>query len=447
MPGPYTIPNVHVDAHCVYTNRTPSSAMRGFGVTIGDFALEVQMDKLARLVGMDPLEFRILNAYRDGDMKAHGETTHGAALIETMQAAAKLAGWPLVEERHAARPRRAGGLSMAKARGRGVAAVNYPTGMNLGGDPSQALVHATTTGNFVVTLSSVDLGQGLKTVMAQICAETIGVPVETVIVDTADTDTGPHCMGTFASRGTHRIGNAIIMAAKEARQVLLEVAAEELEADAVRPRDRRQGQHPGEGRAGALDAGVPGGARGAFQARPHRVRPRHVHGAALLSGAGDRPHAPLHLLRACLHDRRGRGRHGDRRGRGAVAEERLRGRPRAEPENGGAADRRRRLDGHEPRALRDDRALLSRPRHGPVDFNEYLMPGPGDLPEFESGRCWSGPSDDGPFGAKGVGEMTANSPIPAIANAIFDAVGVRVDSLPITPEKVLRGILAKQVAA
>ena len=75
MPGPYTIPNVWVDAHCVYTNRTPSSAMRGFGVTIGDFALEVQMDKLARLVGMDPIEFRILNAYRDGDMKAHGKTT------------------------------------------------------------------------------------------------------------------------------------------------------------------------------------------------------------------------------------------------------------------------------------------------------------------------------------------------------------------------------------
>jgi CO/xanthine dehydrogenase Mo-binding subunit len=98
MPGPYTIPNVHVDAHCVYTNRTPSSAMRGFGVTIGDFALEVQMDKLARLVGMDPIEFRVLNAYRDGDPKAHGETTHGAALIETMQAAAQLAGWPLGEE-------------------------------------------------------------------------------------------------------------------------------------------------------------------------------------------------------------------------------------------------------------------------------------------------------------------------------------------------------------
>ena len=95
MPGPYTIPNVHVDCHCVYTNRTPSSAMRGFGVTIGDFALEVQMDKLARLVGKDPIEFRMINAYRDGDMKAHGKATDGAALIETMQAAAELTGWAL----------------------------------------------------------------------------------------------------------------------------------------------------------------------------------------------------------------------------------------------------------------------------------------------------------------------------------------------------------------
>ncbi|SDB07853.1 xanthine dehydrogenase family protein molybdopterin-binding subunit [Bauldia litoralis] len=95
MPGPYTIPNVQVDAHCVYANRTPSSAMRGFGVTIGDFALEVQMDKIARLIGMDPMALRMLNAYRDGDAKAHGETTKGAALVEVMQEAAKLADWPL----------------------------------------------------------------------------------------------------------------------------------------------------------------------------------------------------------------------------------------------------------------------------------------------------------------------------------------------------------------
>ena len=121
---------------------------------------------------------------------------------------------------------------MAKRRGRGYAAVNYPTGMNLGGDPSQALIHATTTGTFVVTLSSVDLGQGIKTIAAQCAAEALGLPIENVLVDTADTDTGPHCMGTFASRGTHRVGNAVIMAAQEAREAMLDAAAEKLEVDA-----------------------------------------------------------------------------------------------------------------------------------------------------------------------------------------------------------------------
>src|SRR4029079_6094837 len=83
--------------------------------------------------------------------------------------------------------------------------------------------------------------------------------------------------------------------------------------------------------------------------------------------------------------------------------------------------------------------------HGPVDFSQYLMPGPGDLPRFAN-VVIERPARDGPFGAKGVGEMTANSPIPAIANAIFDAVGVRVDSLPITPEKVLKGLRALEAS-
>ena len=109
MPGPYYIPNVWVDARCVYTNRTPSSAMRGFGVTGADFALEVQMDKLARLVGMDPMEFRILNAYRDGDMKAHRRVTKNAALIECVQAASALADWPIAERFRAMSSTRDGG--------------------------------------------------------------------------------------------------------------------------------------------------------------------------------------------------------------------------------------------------------------------------------------------------------------------------------------------------
>jgi CO/xanthine dehydrogenase Mo-binding subunit len=98
MPGPYAIPNVHVDAHCVYTNRTPSSAMRGFGVTIGDFALESQMDRIARELDIDPLRLRLLNAYRDGDMKAHRKVASGTALIEVIQRAAELSGHELPAE-------------------------------------------------------------------------------------------------------------------------------------------------------------------------------------------------------------------------------------------------------------------------------------------------------------------------------------------------------------
>ena len=120
---------------------------------------------------------------------------------------------------------------MAKLRGRGMASMNYPIGMNLGGDPSQALVHSNPSGKFTVSLSSIDLGQGMKSVTRQICAETLGVPVEDVYVDTADSDTGPHCMGSFASRGTHRVGNAVMAAAREARGVMMEAAAEELEVN------------------------------------------------------------------------------------------------------------------------------------------------------------------------------------------------------------------------
>ena len=101
MPGPYSIPNVYVDAHCVYTNRTPSSAMRGFGVTIGDFALESQMDRIARALDMDPLQLRLKNAYRDGDMKAHRKRAEGTALIEVMQRAAELVGHELSAESRA----------------------------------------------------------------------------------------------------------------------------------------------------------------------------------------------------------------------------------------------------------------------------------------------------------------------------------------------------------
>jgi CO/xanthine dehydrogenase Mo-binding subunit len=96
--GPYAIPNVSIDAYCVYTNRTPTSAMRGFGITMASFALEVQMDRIAERVGLDPWTIRFINAYHNGDMKPHRKLAEDATLIETMQAAAALVGHELPAE-------------------------------------------------------------------------------------------------------------------------------------------------------------------------------------------------------------------------------------------------------------------------------------------------------------------------------------------------------------
>jgi CO/xanthine dehydrogenase Mo-binding subunit len=108
--GPYRIPNVSIDAHCVYTNRQPSSAMRGFGVTPASFALEVQMDKIAEAVGIDPWAIRFINAYRDGDTKPHQKVVEDATLIEVMQAAAEMVHHELPEEFKKMSSKREGGL-------------------------------------------------------------------------------------------------------------------------------------------------------------------------------------------------------------------------------------------------------------------------------------------------------------------------------------------------
>ena len=113
LPGPYTIPNVHADVYCVHTNRTPATAMRGFGITGVDFAIETHMDKVADVVGMNPIELRILNAYRDGDMKAHRRLAKNCALIECAQVVAEKAGVRLSPAMLAAASTRDGGGARA----------------------------------------------------------------------------------------------------------------------------------------------------------------------------------------------------------------------------------------------------------------------------------------------------------------------------------------------
>ena len=332
---------------------------------------------------------------------------------------------------------------MAKRKGVGIAAVNYPTGMNLGGDPSQALIHSTTTGNFVISLSSTDLGQGLKTVIAQIGAEVLGVPFENVMIDTADTDTGPHCMGTFASRATHRVGNAVIQAAEEARKIMLEVASDEME---VSPDDL---ETDGEGNirvkgspdksinvvdvalAAHFKYGRTISGRGMFMKPKSEVDPEtgkmdpdstEAHACTVAEVEVDTETGEVTVLSLKSAYEIGR------QVNPALVEGQIRG---------GS------VMGMAYALYESTHPYYPSVDHMPTGFSEYILPGPMELPEVES-VVLEFPSVNGPYGVKGLGEMTANPPIPAIANAITDAIGVRITDIPITPEKILKALEAKE---
>ena len=328
---------------------------------------------------------------------------------------------------------------MAIKRGQGIAAVNYPTGMNLGGDPTQALIHCTPTGSFIISLSSVDLGQGIKTVGAQIAAESLGVPVDLVRVDLGDTDTGPHCMGTFASRLTHRAGNAIIMAAREARNVMLEVAAEELE---VAPEDLEM---DGLGNVRVMGApqrsisimdvalaahfkqGRTISGRGIYLKPKSTPDPEtgemdpdsgHAHACTVAEVEVDTETGVVRVTRLVSSYEVGRAINP------AMVQQQI---------FGGA------FMGMAHALYETTAPYYPDPENAPKDWSEYILPGWGELVDMDS-IILQRPLESGPCGAKGVGEMTANSPIAAIVNAVSDAIGVRITSVPITPEKVLRAL-------
>ena len=330
---------------------------------------------------------------------------------------------------------------MAVHKGRGFACINYPIGMNLGGDPSQALVHSTPDGKFKVTLSAIDLGQGMKSVTRQIAAEALGVPTADVHVDTADSDTGPHDMGSFASRGTHRMGNAVIRAATEARKALLEAAAEELEVDASDLETDGRGNIQVKGAplrsitvedtavAAQFNQGRTIAGRGIFLVPPSDADPNTGEMSPVTCFA----HAAL-VVDLEVDDETGEVTVKEINSAyevGRALNEKL-----VEQQLIGGA-----WMGVSHALYETTEPYYPNREHGPVDFVEYVQPGPGNLANHNI-AVLERPAEDAPYGGKGPGEMCANPVIPAIANAVYNAVGVRCDSLPITPEKVLRGLRA-----
>jgi CO/xanthine dehydrogenase Mo-binding subunit len=331
---------------------------------------------------------------------------------------------------------------MARRSGRGFATIEYPTGMNQNGDPTQAWIKLKPDGRVDVMAGTVDIGQGSKTVHTQIVADTLGVPYDWVTMDNSNTDSSAVCTGTFASRGTFIGGNAVRFAAERVRERILEIASKELEI-------------------AAGDLEITDGEVIAKGAPDRRISVGEVAGAAtynygeLLSGQGTalkpyaevndddgsveiEPHSAVSYA-ACVADVEVDDETGD------VTVARL-----VQVYDVGRAINPTLVEGQiEGGAvmglglglLEQSYPHYPSPEHRGAEFGAYLAPAMDNLPEFDN-VILENPSVDGPFGAKAIGEMANNAQPAAIAAAIHDAVGVWVTEYPATPERVLRAIQA-----
>ena len=329
---------------------------------------------------------------------------------------------------------------MAKKTGTGIAAIWYPTGLSGGGDPSQAMVKMQTDGSVDVLIGSVDIGQGARSVLRQIAAEELGVPIELVNVTLVDTDSSPLDTGTFASRITHQTGNAVLQAAREARQVLFEVAAGQLGVAAeqltlqdgmVVVRDFPEQAIPIADVASHAvwnDRRLIAG-RGSFGWPPANIDPETgageplhnmAYGATVANVEVDIETGEVKVLKLVSAYDCGK----------AINPLLVEGQI-----DGGAAG------GLGAALLEELHPYYPTLDHYPTGFFSYMVPTARDVPALDAVVVEMN-SISGPYGAKGIGEMTANSQAPAIINAIYDAIGVWITDLPATPEKILRALEA-----
>jgi CO/xanthine dehydrogenase Mo-binding subunit len=333
---------------------------------------------------------------------------------------------------------------MAIRKGRGISAIEYPTGMNQNGDPSQVWIKVKPDGRVDVFSGTSDIGNGAKTIQSQIVADTLGVPYDWVTFDNSNTDSSPLCTGTFASRATFVAGKAAEKAAADARAKLLQIAGKELEID---PADLE-----------VVDGEVV--AKGAPQ---KKISVSDVAAAAtwtygeLITGTGTQlkpyaaivdpetgkvdlpPHSAISYA-ACAAEVEVDDETGDVRvtrlvqcydvGK-AINPTLVEGQI-----EGGA------MQGLGLGVLENCYPYYPSVEHRGAQFGSYLAPGIEDLPKVDT-LLIENPSADGPYGAKGIGEMANNPQPPAIAAAVYDAIGVWITELPITPERVLRALEAK----
>ncbi|MCC7383467.1 MAG: xanthine dehydrogenase family protein molybdopterin-binding subunit [Deltaproteobacteria bacterium] len=464
----YRVPAVRFDARIVYTNNTYCQAMRGYGNPEVTWAIESSLDALAEKVSIDPVELRRLNSNQPGETTPMGLKITTCGLPECLDSVAEKLEWSKK------RGRAAPGDSV-KRRGVGLASLIHVGGSGriYRSDASGIILKADDYGNINVYYGGVEMGQGLHSALTMMVADAVGVRPERVFVNETDTGTCPWDVGTHASRGAFMAGNAAILAAKKLREKLFALAEE------IYPREVEVQAQTQAAKGGALPdlAFLRGAKRDRLELR----------GSMLFSlDAPDEAWAKVELgrLLRAVHFRPG----GDMltveafydppselpdwsRGMGNMSATYTFGVQGVEVEVDEETGEVKLL--HLVNALDVGKVLNLQTLRGQIyggiaqgigyalyeevktdrgrilnpGFTDYKLPTAAEM-SFPIDLVFIETNDPaGPFGAKGVGEPGLVPTAPAIANAIYDAVGVRVYDLPITPEKVLAAIAARDRAA
>lgn len=429
------IQNVRTHARLAYTHKIPRGAFRGFGGQQMSFALNSHMSVLADMIGMDPIDLHLRNCVRTGDTSVHGWKIGSGGLPECLEQVRSAMDW----DRKRAAPKISGVLR----RGIGMAAAMHVSGNRTMGnwDGTTIVLKVNEDGRAFVMSGECDIGQGSTTMLSQICADTLGVPLSWVTVNTPDTDTSPYALGSLASRVTINAGNAMLRAAQQAREQILEAAAQKRGISAglldllhgvIVARDGSEAgvtlaeacrfhifRHQGEGILVRATYDPPTQVMDA----EHRgnIAPAYSFAAQAVEVEVDTETGKVVVVQTYVSDDCGRAInplavHGQTNGATvqafgwALFEE-------LQFENG---------------------YLMN------GNFADYNMPLTISVPNLQSGIVES-MDPNGPLGAKGASETAILPGAPAIANAVFDAIGVRITHLPITPEKILAGLQALKV--
>ena len=444
------------EADAVYTNKSPSGAMRGFGNPEETFVREQVMDVAAEKLGMDPVEFRLKNLCQVGDPGMFGPEfpLQTMGMADCLRIGAERMGWAA----------KRGGRQVegaARRRGWGVSCMAHSSGAwPVHVDHSNATVRFNEDGSVVLSAWPAAIGTNCCTSLAQVAAEVLGLRSEDVHVVWGDTATARFEVGSYASRTMYTLGRAVELAALDARAMLL----------------RRALRHPLLGGAQVARAQEPGAqGRGAPLTGTELVGPEQLdlrEGHVVVKGRPDIRVPVAEVVKQSVYNRFdvqeivGEASWGPKTSPSPY--QALFVEVEVDTETGVVTVIRMvmvndsgrsinpmtvegQLEGGAAQgigyALFEDPVLDS--ETGRVltdDFDTYKIPGTLDMPELEV-ILLEQPDPTGPFGAKGVGEPGCVNQAPAIANAIYDAVGVRIWSLPITPEKVLDALERKRSEA